>query len=167
MRLIDNKPFAPSYSQLRIIRKYFGWGNMRVVAGYLTLGVALGTGITGAVTPARADESPFASIYTAETETQGEAEVEQWVTWANSKPDERFDEVVGRTEVEYGVTNRFQLALYANYSWTKIVPKGLGAPDGPVGTPRFTGFSAEAIYQLLDPDIDDFGIALYLEPAIG
>jgi hypothetical protein len=36
-----------------------------------------------------------------------------------------------------------------------------------VDTTRFNGFSAEAIYQLLDPDTDDFGIALYLEPAIG
>jgi hypothetical protein len=119
------------------------------------------------VAPAWADETPFASIYTTETESEGEAEVEQWVTWARNKPDERFDEVVGRTEVEYGVTNRLQLALYANYSRTKIVPRGPGAPDGPVDTTRFNGFSAEAIYQLLDPDTDDFGIALYLEPAMG
>ena len=141
---------------------------MKVGLEYFTVGLAaLSSAIVGAVTPARADETPFGSTYTTETETQGEAEVEQWVTWANSKSDERFDEVVGRTEVEYGITNRLQLALYANYSWTRNVPRGLGAPDGPVDTTRFNGFSAEAICQLLDPYTDAFGLALYLEPAIG
>jgi hypothetical protein len=95
--------------------------------GKTTTTAALGAALIGGIAPARADETPFASIYTTETEPQGEAEVEQWVTWARGKPDERFDEIVGRTEVEYGITNRLQLALYANYSWTKIVPKGAGA----------------------------------------
>ncbi|HMI96285.1 MAG TPA: DUF6662 family protein [Micropepsaceae bacterium] len=141
---------------------------MKLVVEHFTMGMAvLGAAIIGAATPARADESPFASIYTAEILPQGGMEIEQWATWASSKPDEQFDEVAGRTEVEYGITNRFQLALYANYSWTKIVPKGPGAPDGPVDTTRFNGFSAEAIYQVLNPYTDPFGFALYLEPAIG
>jgi hypothetical protein len=116
---------------------------------------------------ARADESPFASIYTTELLPQGGKEIEQWATWATSKPDEDFDEIEGRTEVEYGISNNFQLALYANYSWTKIVPKGPGAPDSAEDTTRFNGFSAEALYQVLNPFTDPFGLALYLEPAIG
>jgi hypothetical protein len=121
--------------------------------------------LTGA-TAAKADESPFASIYTTELLPQGGKEVEQWATWATSKPDENFDQVKGRTEIEYGITNNFQLALYAHYSWTKIVPNGPGAPDSAVDTTRFNGFSAEAIYQVLDPFTAPFGLALYLEPAI-
>jgi hypothetical protein len=141
---------------------------MRLGLEYFTVGfVALSAAITGSVSTARADETPFASIYTTETVPKGSSEVEQWATWANSKPDERFDDVAGRTEVEYGVTNRLRLSLYANYSWTKIVPNGPGAPDGPVDTTRFNGFSAEAVYQLLDPYTDPFGFALYLEPAMG
>jgi len=120
---------------------------MRVGADYFAA-VALSAAVIAVVSPARADESPFASIYTTEILPQSAGEVEQWATWASSKPDEQFDELVGRTEVEYGITNKFQLALYANYSWTKIVPKGPGAPDGPVDTTRFNGFSAEAIYQM-------------------
>jgi len=123
--------------------------------------------VLGAGNAARADESPFGSVYTTELLPQGGSEAEQWVTWATSKPDERFDEVEGRTEIEYGITNRFQLALYANYSWTKIVPKGPGAVDGFEDTTRFNGFSAEAIYQVLNPFTDSFGFAVYLEPAIG
>jgi hypothetical protein len=141
---------------------------MRAGLEYFALALAtLGAAIIGPVTSVRADETPFASIYTTETKTQGEAELEQWVTRASSKPDERFNEVVGQTEVEYGITNRLQLALYANYSWTRNIPHGPGAPDGPVDTTRFNGFSAEAIYQLLDPGTDPFGFALYLEPAMG
>lgn len=123
--------------------------------------------VLAAGSPARADESPFASIYTTELLPQGGAEAEQWLTWATSKPDERFDAVEGRTEVEYGITNRLQLSLYANYEWSKIVPKGPGAVDEPTDTTRFSGFSAEAIYQVLNPFTDDFGFAVYLEPAIG
>ena len=131
-------------------------------------GIALvGVALLGGVLPARADETPFASIYTTEMMLQGAMEIEQWLTWTNSKPDERFDEVEGRTEIEYGVTNKFLLSLYANYRRTKIVPLGPGAPDGPEDTTRFTGFSAEAIYQVLNPYTDPFGFALYLEPAIG
>jgi len=124
-------------------------------------------GILGAAAPAHADEPPFGSVYTTELLPEGGSEAEQWVTWATSKPDEQFDEVEGRTEVEYGITNRFQLALYANYQWTKIVPKGPGALDGATDTTRFTGFSGEAIYQVLNPFTDAFGFAVYVEPAIG
>jgi hypothetical protein len=125
---------------------------MEIGGRYFIAGVAaLGTAVMCATVPVQADESPFASIYTTETLPEGETEVEQWATWTSSKPDERFDEVVGRTAFEYGVTSRFQLALYANYARTKIVPYGPGAPDGPADTTRFNGFSAEAIYHLLDP----------------
>jgi len=117
--------------------------------------------------PALADDSPFASIYTTELLPEGGREAEQWVTWSTSKPDERFDVVRGRTEVEYGVTSRFQLALYANYQWTGIRPSGPGARDGITDTTRFTGFSAEAIYQVLNPFTDPLGLALYVEPEIG
>ena len=158
---------CPFIDAIKNYLQSYGGAKMGVIVGYFTVGVALGAALIGGIAPARADETPFASIYTTETEPQGEVEVEQWVTWARTKPDERFDEIAGRTEVEYGITNRLQLALYANYSWTRIVAKGPGAPDGPADTARFNGLSAEAIYQLLDPHTDAFGFALYLEPAMG
>jgi hypothetical protein len=124
--------------QLRVIIN-IGRGEMGLGLEYFTVGLAaLSVAIMGPVAAARADETPFASIPTTETVPQGSFEVEQRATWASSKPDERFDDVVGRTDAEYGVTNKLWLSLYANYSWTKIVPNGPGAPDGPVDTTRFS-----------------------------
>jgi hypothetical protein len=131
------------------------------------VGAGFAAAIFGGAQPAQADESPFGSIYTTELLPRGAMEAEQWVTGARGKPDERFDEVTGRSELEYGVSDRFLLSLYANYRWNKVVPHGPGAPDGPEDTTRFTGFSAEAIYQILNPYTDPFGFALYLEPSIG
>jgi hypothetical protein len=133
----------------------------------LVLGVLAATAGPFAAAPARADESPFASIYLTDVLPQGAMEVEQWVTWKHKKPQEQFDRVQGRTEFEYGFSNRFMAAAYANYEWTKVVPDGAGAPDGAVDRTKFTGFSAEFIYQVLNPFTDPIGFALYAEPAIG
>jgi hypothetical protein len=116
---------------------------------------------------ARADETPFAAIYTTEVMPEGAAEVEQWLTWASGKTQESFNSIEGRTEFEYGFSNRFLGALYANYEWTRVVPHGPDAPDGLKDTTRFAGFSAEMIYQVLNPFTDAVGLALYAEPSIG
>jgi len=116
---------------------------------------------------AHADESPFANIYTTEVLPQGAWEVEQWLTWKHKKPQEKFDLLQGRTEIEYGFTNRLLGAFYLNYEHSKITPEGPGAPDGPDDTTKFTGVNAEFIYQVLNPFTDPLGFALYFEPAIG
>src|SRR3954463_4218668 len=74
--------------------------------------------LIGNPSPAMADESPFASIYTTEVMPAGTAELEQWLTWASDKIQERFDTVQGRSELEYGFSDRFLGSLYANYEWT-------------------------------------------------
>jgi hypothetical protein len=140
---------------------------MRFSVGGTLGAAALAASAVGSISPAVADESPFASIYTAEVLPAGAREAEQWLTWRTGKPDEHFDQAEGQSEFEYGFSNRFLVSLYANYRWTGITPNGPGAPDGRLNTARFTGFSAEAIYQVLSPYTDPFGFALYLEPAIG
>jgi len=116
---------------------------------------------------ARADESPFAYTYLTEVLPQGAIELEQWVTWKHKKPQEKFDLLEGRTEIEYGFTDRFLGAFYLNYEHLKVEPDGLGAPNGPEDTTKFTGVNAEFIYQVWSPFTDPFGFALYFEPAIG
>jgi hypothetical protein len=116
---------------------------------------------------AQADESPFSHVYTAEVLPQGGMEIEQWATWSWQKPQESFYQLKGRTEFEYGITNRFQIAGYLNYAHTRIRPQGPGAPDGAENETEFEAVSLEGIYQVLDPYTQPLGLALYFEPAIG
>lgn len=125
------------------------------------------TGSVLAFLPARADESPFGYVYTSEVLPPGAMEIEQWGTWAWNKPEEDFSQFKGRTEFEYGITNRFQIAAYLNYADSKIVPRGAGAPDDASDEFEFESVSFEGIYQVLSPYLDPVGLAFYVEPAIG
>jgi hypothetical protein len=131
------------------------------------LGAATVLAAVAPAVPAHADESPFAYTYLTEVLPQGAIELEQWATFRFNKPQEKYLRVQGRTEFEYGVTSRFLAAIYANYEYRNIEPEGPGAPDGPDDTVKFTGISAEFIYQLFNPITDPFGLALYFEPGIG
>src|SRR5258706_12081311 len=117
--------------------------------------------------PARADDSPFAWLSTAEVTSKGEVEVEQWLTLASDRFQERYDALAGRSELEYGAFERLSLSLYANYDWTRVVPHGALAPDAATDGIRFSSVSGEVIYQIFNPSKDPLGLALYAEPSIG
>lgn len=130
---------------------------------------------------ASAEESMFAFVYTTDLLPKGGKEVEQWVTWRHKKIAGTYDQLEGRTEFEYGLTDQLQVALYLNYAWTQAFHNGpFGAttppeqfsdfsvgPDARFNKSRFVGVSGEAIYRLLSPYTDAFGLALYTEPTIG
>lgn len=137
---------------------------LRVCSALAACGAALLAVLPGA---ARADESPFSSVYLTEVLPENAFELEQWATWKWHKPQEHFRLFQGRTEIEYGLSNRFQLAGYLNYSHADIAPRGPGAPDEAEDETKFEGVSVEAIYQLMDPYTQPFGLALYVEPSIG
>jgi len=138
----------------------------------------LGCGFNGS---ALAEESQFSYVYTTDLLPKGAKEVEQWMTWRHQKIAGQYDQVEGKTEVEYGVSDRLQVALYANYSWTRAFHNGpLGAttppeqfadkdtgPDEHFRTARLVGVSGEVIYRVLSPYTDGIGLALYAEPTIG
>lgn len=72
-----------------------------------------------APTAAQASEAVFTHTYLAETLPQGAKEVEQWVTVRSKRSEGKYTLTQSRTEVEYGVTDRWTVALYANaYSVT-------------------------------------------------
>jgi hypothetical protein len=103
------------------------------------------------------------------------------VTWRHQKIAGTYDQLEGRTEFEYGLTDRLQVALYLNYNWTQAYHNGpFGAttppeqfadfypgPDDHFNMARFVGVSGEAIYRVLSPYTDLFGLALYTEPTFG
>ena len=130
---------------------------------------------------ASAEESMFAYVYTTDLLPQGAKEVEQWMTWRHQKIAGTYDQIEGRTELEYGLTDRLQVALYLNYNWTQAYRNGpFGAttppeqfadfypgPDDHFNKARLVGVSGEAIYRILSPYTDVFGLALYTEPTVG
>ncbi len=108
-----------------------------------------------------AGERRFTYSYEALTMPKGMWEYEQWVTWKTAKENDRdFDRFDFRHELEYGVTNKFQLALYfADWRFE----------DRP-GRPRrgdYRDTAVEAIYNFTNPVTDPVGVSLYGEIQIG
>jgi hypothetical protein len=130
---------------------------------------------------AYADEPLFGFVYTTDLLPQGGKEIEEWASWRHQKNSGSYDQIEGRTEFEYGVTDQLQAALYANYNWTQAYHNGpFGAttppeqfsdysvgPDDHFNKSRFVGVSGELIYRILSPYTDAFGLALYTEPTAG
>jgi len=114
---------------------------------------------------AKADETPFAALYTTDILPQGGKEVEQWLTYEHGRPFESWNHVEGRTELEYGLTNDFQIAAYLNYDYFSVRPNDPAEPS--TETLDFSSGSIEAIYRIADPYTHPVGVAVYLEPAFG
>lgn len=112
--------------------------------------------------PALASNRPFSFIEHATTEAKGEWEYEQWVTWEKYKRDDNAYEAFSfRHEIEYGVTDRFQVAVYlASWSYAN------GASVDRDGF-NFDNSAIELKYNFTDPTNDPIGIGVYFEYAGG
>jgi hypothetical protein len=108
--------------------------------------------------PAFAGSRRFTYVYEVTTSPPGDVEVENWVTWRTHKPDDRgFDQVDFRHELEFGITENFQAAVYlADWNYHD----GLSA-----GERGFTlsGSALELIYNFTNPVADTIGLAAYQE----
>ena len=104
--------------------------------------------------PAAASSRHFGYSYETTTMPKGALELETGVTWnKGGGSDASFDI---RHELEYGYSDRLQLALYfLDWNYDK--------PSGESGKARFHDVAAEAIYNLTDPNAAPFGSALYGE----
>jgi len=124
----------------------------------------LGFGLAASLAaPARAGENPFGYSYTAETEEPGETELGLWATDRRGKDFGHYDAQDYRLEVERGLTERFQVAGYLNFSSHHV--RGLDPVIGNVQRNfAFDGASLEFIHRILDEDRRGIGLALYAEP---
>ena len=108
--------------------------------------------------PALAGSRRFTYVYEVTTSPPGDVEIENWVTWKTHKPDDHgFDRVDFRHELEFGITERFQAAIYlADWNYHH----GVSA-----GEPGFTrdGSALELIYNFTNPVADPIGFAVYQE----
>jgi len=128
------------------------------------------------------DEPLFGYVYTTDLLPKNKFEVAQWATWRADKPVGEYYAVEGRSELEYGLSDRLQVSAYLNYEWAQAnhdnVIDGATLPPTPLtnqyvgpedrlNTTRFTGFSLEGIYRVLSPYTDPIGLAVYLRPTVG
>lgn len=116
------------------------------------------------VEEASAGERRFTYVYEATTSPKGTIEIENWVTWKTRREGgSRANEVEFRHELEYGVTDRFQVAVYLA-DW-KVVDSVAGGDEGAHAIYQDT--AVEMIYNLTNPVTDIIGSALYGEVKLG
>jgi hypothetical protein len=111
---------------------------------------------------AEASERRFTYVYESTTQPKGTVEYEQWVTWKFDKDiDSKFDRLEFRHELEFGVTDRLQIAVYLS-DWRYQDGRSV---DNNGAEWRNSAF--EVIYALTDPVVDPIGSALYGEVKLG
>jgi len=116
--------------------------------------------VASTASSANASERRFAYSYEATTHAKGEVEFEQWVTWKTDKVDDSsFNRFDFRHELEFGVTDRFQVGLYLS-DWRYERGDGGGSTD-------WRDVGVELIYNLTDPTRDALGSAIYGEVKFG
>ncbi len=104
----------------------------------------------------------FTYIYETTTAAPGTFEFENWVTWRTDRDDDsEFDRLDFRHELEFGITDRLQAAIYFA-DWTYRDGRSV-ENDGSV----YAGSAVEMIYNLTNPQTSMLGSALYGEVAIG
>ena len=111
---------------------------------------------------AQASERRFTYSYEATTMPKGAWEYEQWVTWQTDRDDDaEFDRFDIRHEFEYGMTDKWQVALYVA-DWRYKDGRSVDNDRA-----EFRDVAFETIYNLTDPTADPLGLALYGEVKIG
>ena len=130
---------------------------------------------------ARADEPLFGFTYTTDLLPKGKFELEQWSTTRFTKATGSFWLQENRTEFSYGVNDRFQVSLYADYASTYSFHNGpFGAttpgepfsrdvpgPDAHYRNTQFLSTDVEAIYRLRSPYTHFLGVGVYEEVRAG
>jgi hypothetical protein len=114
-----------------------------------------------------ASERYFTYTYEPETMPKGAWESEQWFTLRADRNQavgqEDFSLWEFRQEIEYGVTDQYNLSLYFNESFESYHDP---TANSEVSNLRFDGVSLENRYMLLSPVDHSVGLTLYLEPRI-
>src|SRR5205814_3731266 len=101
----------------------------------------------------------FTFLYEAPTSARGSLELENWISSQRITEPDRSDEVDFRHELEYGVTDKFQVSVYLA-DWFYENNRG-----GSSFT--YSDSAIELIYNLTNPVDDPIGISIYGEIKAG
>ncbi|HSI48481.1 MAG TPA: DUF6662 family protein [Ideonella sp.] len=110
---------------------------------------------------ARADENLFGYVKGAEVLPKGALEAYQWFTDRSDKGQGHYRAIDSKTELEYGVTDRFQVS--AELNGMSLDTSGLTIDGYLPGAKKF-GFKTQGIelgtkYNFLSPAKDDIGLS--------
>ena len=111
---------------------------------------------------ANAGARRFTYNYESTTAPPGTFEIESWLTFKGGRDDDsRFRQFDFRHEVEFGITDRLQMAIYvADWSYRR---GNSVANEGAV----YTGSAVELLYNLTNPETSFLGSAIYGELKVG
>lgn len=124
-------------------------------------GLLVASVFTIAAGAACADENLFGYVRGAETLPKGSAEVYQWFTQRSDKGSGSYRALDSKTEIEYGVTDRFQVSAELNALAVRtsgLLIDGYIPGDYRKGL-RLSGVEIGAKYNFLSPAKDDFGLS--------
>ena len=115
---------------------------------------------------ASADENLFGYTYGAETLPKGKWEVYSWTTARIDRGEGEYLALDLKQEIEYGVTDRFQVSFYFNeryhdYSGGAIKDDGVAKN---LNRFSYSGNQLALKYSVLSPYKDALGLAFYVEP---
>jgi hypothetical protein len=118
--------------------------------------------------PAAANVRSFAYTQESRVLAPGESELEPWTTFRVGRS-RYYSAIDGRLELEHGLLDHLQMALYWNFSTQTqdIVTDPLTGEIERQSESEFSSASLELKYQLSDPTADLVGSALYLETTLG
>ena len=93
------------------------------------------------------DEAIFAWTYTTDLIPKGQWEFEQWMTPRWEKEHGSYSVIDFREELEYGVTDNFQIALYLNHHYVNA------NDDVPVANPAHPKRRLPGVYETGGEDV--------------
>lgn len=120
-------------------------------------------------TSVHADENLFGYVRGAEVLPKGQAEFYQWITQRADKGAGHYRATDTKTEIEYGVTDRFQVSAEVN--GLALNTHGLTI-DGYLPKEKHSGLRVQGVevaakYNFLSPAKDDFGLSGYVSLEYG
>jgi len=121
----------------------------------------LGIAVLALSLPALADENLFGYLRGAEVLPKGTGEIYQWFTQRSDKGAGKYRALDSKTEIEYGVTDRFQLSGELNMmsiNTSGLLIDGYLPGDKKYGL-RPQGVEVSMKYNFLSPAKDDFGLS--------
>ena len=153
--------------------------NFKKIVAFTFLGLAWVLTSFHFLSNVEAGEPLFGYLYTTDLLPKNKFEIEQWITDREGQAQGQFHHFDMSSEIEYGVTENFQISLYLNYMYANESGNSVQGKTEGLEIPynfdssqhyskfRFDGISLEGIYRILSPYVNPVGLGFSIEPELG